>query len=117
MAHQLVQPGMHHWSIAEKAVQTFKDLFVAILSGVDTPFSMRLWDRLLLQTELMLNLLQQSKVAPKVSAWIYLFGLQDYNNNMPLAPLGCALQFHDKPNTCKSWDPHSRDGWYIGTSN
>lgn len=34
---------------------------------------------------------------------------------MPLVPLGCAVWVHDKTNKRKSWDPHSSDGWYIGT--
>ncbi|KAL7483250.1 hypothetical protein ACHAW6_012033 [Cyclotella cf. meneghiniana] len=75
---------------------------------------MHLWDRLVPQAEMMLNLLRQSKVAPKVSAYAYLNGLHDYN--LPLAPLGCVVQVHDKPGKCKSWDMHSCDGWYIGTS-
>ena len=115
MTYQLVPPDMHRRNMAEKAIQTFKDHFVAILSGVDESFPMHLWDRLLPQTEMTLNLLRMSKVEPKVSAWAYLFGPHNYNAR-PLAPLGCAVQVHEKPNKCKSWDPHSSDGWYIGTS-
>ena len=115
MTYQLVPPDMHRRNMAEKAIQTFKDHFVAILSGVDASFPMHLWDRLLPQTEMTLNLLRMSKVEPKTSAWAYLFGPHNYNSR-PLAPLGCAVQVHEKPNKCKSWDPHSSDGWYIGTS-
>jgi hypothetical protein len=39
----------------------------------------------------------------------------DYNR-MPLAPLGCACQFHTKPGKRKTWGEHSSEGWYIGTS-
>jgi hypothetical protein len=34
----------------------------------------------------------------------------------PFAPMGYATQCHDKPGVRRSWDPHSSDGWYIGTS-
>ena len=115
LTYQLVPPDIHQRNLALKSIQMFKDHFVAILSGVDASFPMHLWDRLLLQAEMTVNLLWQSKVAPKVSAWAYLFGPHDYNA-MPLARLGCAVQVHENPGKCKSWDPHSSDGWYIGTS-
>ncbi len=109
LTYQLVPPDMHRRNMAEKSIQTFKDHFVAILSGVDASFPMHLWDRLLYQAELMVNLLRQSKVASKVSAWAYLFGPHDYNA-MPLAPLCCAVQVHEKPGKHKSWDSHSSNG-------
>ena len=37
-------------------------------------------------------------------------------HRMPLAPMGCAVQFHIKPNRRKSWGEHSSDGWYLTTS-
>ena len=35
---------------------------------------------------------------------------------MPLAPMGCAVQFHIKPGRRKSFGEHSADGWYLRTS-
>jgi hypothetical protein len=35
---------------------------------------------------------------------------------MPLAPLGCTIQFDIKPNRRKAWGEHSSDDWYLGTS-
>mgnify|MGYP006160256745 CR=1 FL=1 len=35
---------------------------------------------------------------------------------MPLAPIGCAVQFHVKPGHQCTWGEHSTDGWYIGAS-
>jgi hypothetical protein len=63
---QLVPPDNHRQNLAERAIQTFKNHFKAILAGVDDSFSMRLWDKLLLQTVLTLNLLRQSNIAPTV---------------------------------------------------
>ncbi|KAL7475768.1 hypothetical protein ACHAW6_004631 [Cyclotella cf. meneghiniana] len=101
---------MHKRNVAKKAIQTFNDHYVAILSGVDNSFPLHLWDRLLSQAEMTLSLLTS-----KVSAWAYLFGPHDYNA-IPLAPLGCAVQLHEKPGKLRSWDPHASNGWYIGTS-
>ena len=35
---------------------------------------------------------------------------------MPLVPLGCAVQIHEKPSKRRTWAVHSVDGWYLGTS-
>jgi hypothetical protein len=67
---QLVPPDNHQQNLAEteRAIKTFKNHFKAILVGVDDSFLMRLWDKLLPQTILTLNLLRQSNVTPTVSA-------------------------------------------------
>jgi hypothetical protein len=74
-----------------------------------------MWDLLIPQAELTLYLLRQSNVTPRISAYAHLHGPFDYNKH-PLAPMGSAVQMHEKPTQRKSWAPHSIDGWYIGTS-
>jgi hypothetical protein len=69
---QLVPPDTHHSNLAERAIQTFKSHFISILSGVDKIFPLHLWDRLVPQAILTLNLLRQSNVAPTVSAYQYI---------------------------------------------
>ena len=54
--YQLVPPDTHRRNLAERAIQTFKSHFIAILAGVDPTFPMSLWDRLLPQAVLTLNL-------------------------------------------------------------
>jgi hypothetical protein len=56
---QLVPPDMHCQNRAERAIRMFKDHFLAILAGVDSAFPPYLWDLLLPQVELTLNLLCQ----------------------------------------------------------
>jgi hypothetical protein len=91
---QLVPPDNHQQNLAERAIQTFKNHFKAILTGFDDSFPMRLWDKLLPQTILTLNHLCQSNVAPSVSALQYVHGPFDYNKR-PLAPMECAVQIHE----------------------
>ncbi len=43
MNHKLVPPDNHQRNIAEQAIQTFKNHFVSILSGVDDRFPLSLW--------------------------------------------------------------------------
>ena len=91
---QLVPPDNYRRNLAERAIQTFKCHFKAILAGADDSFPMQLWDKLPPQTILTLNLLRQSNVAPTVSAYQYVHGIIDYNKT-PLAPLGCAVQLFE----------------------
>jgi hypothetical protein len=112
---QLVPPDTHLQNLAENAIQTFKSHYIAILAGLDLSFPMTLWDRLLPQTILILNLLWQAKADPSMSAYQFMHGEFDYNK-MPLAPLGCAVQMHESTNRQKTWDVHSLNWWYLGTS-
>jgi len=112
---QLVPPDNHRRNLAERAIQTFKSHFKAIIAGVADNFPMNLWDRLLPQAVLTLNLLRQSNVAPTVSAYQYVNGAFDYNK-MPLAPMGCAVQIHENSERRRSWAANSSDGWYLRTS-
>ena len=84
------------------------------MSEVDPKFPMQLWYILIPQTVLTLNLVRPSHVAPKVSSQSYLHGNFDYSD-MPITPLGCAVQLYVKPHSKKSWAEHSINGYYIGT--
>jgi hypothetical protein len=68
IAYQLVPPHCHRRNAAERAIRTFKEHFVAGLSSVDPSFPMHLWDRLLPQAEITLNLLRTSRLHPHLSA-------------------------------------------------
>jgi hypothetical protein len=112
---QLVPPDNHRQNLAERAIQTFKNHFKSLLAGVDDNFPLHLWDRLLPQTILTLNLLRQSNVAPTVSAYQYVHGPFDYNK-MPRAPMGCAVQLHERSERRGSWAMNAIDAWYLRTS-
>ena len=51
MKYQLVPPNDHRRNAAEKAIQVFKDHFIAVLCGTDIEFPLRLRSRLLPQAE------------------------------------------------------------------
>jgi hypothetical protein len=88
-------------------------LFLAILAGVDAAFPPYLWDLLLPQAELTLNLLRQSTLNPWISAWEFFQGPFDFNKT-PLGPVGCRVLIHAKPATRRSWDFRAKNGFYIG---
>jgi hypothetical protein len=69
MEYKLVPPGNHQRNQAERAIQTFKVHFIFIFAGVNDRFPLSLWCYLLETMELSLNLLRQSNVAPKITAY------------------------------------------------
>ncbi len=93
---QLLPPENHWLNLPGRAIQTFKSHFKLVLAGVDNSFPMQLWDKLLLQNILTLNLLRQSNVSPTVLSYQYQYahGSLDYNKT-PLTPLGCAVQLYE----------------------
>jgi hypothetical protein len=68
IAYQLVPPHFHRRNATERAIGTFKENFLAGLSSVDPAFPLHLWDRLLPQAEITLNLLRTSRLHPQLSA-------------------------------------------------
>jgi hypothetical protein len=111
--YQLVPPGIHRRNAAERAIRTFKNHFIAGLCSVDSNFPIHLWDRLLPQAVLTINLLRGSRINPKHSAWSQLFGPYDFNRT-PIAPPGTHVLAHEKPANRGTWDPHAVDAWYVG---
>ncbi|EEC51526.1 predicted protein [Phaeodactylum tricornutum CCAP 1055/1] len=110
---QLVPPHLHRRNVAERAIRTFKNHFIAGLCSTDKDFPLHLWDRLLPQAIMTLNLLRGSQINPRLSAWAQVHGAFDFNRT-PLAPPGVKVLVHEKPTVRKSWSPHAVDGWYIG---
>ncbi len=112
---ELVPPDNYRCNQAERTIQTFKARFISILAGVDDKFPLSLWCHLLEPMELTLNLLRQSKIAPKISAFAHIHGPHNYMKK-PFAPLGCTIQAHIKPEDSRTWDPRADAGFSLGTS-
>jgi hypothetical protein len=110
---QLVPPHCHLRNAAERAIWTFKEHFVAGLSSVDPAFPLHLWDGLLPQAEITLNLLRTSRLHPRLSVAAHFHGLVDYNNTA-FAPPGCKIIAHKKPGKRLTWAPHGQHGYSLG---
>jgi len=108
---QYVAPNQHR---ANKAERTFKNHFIATLSGADPDFPLAAWDLLIPQAELTLNLMRASNVNPFISAYYQLLHGRFNFNKTPLAPPGIKVVIHEKPTQRESWAPHGVDGWYVG---
>jgi hypothetical protein len=110
---QLVPPYSHRRNSAERAIRSFKDHLIAGLCSTDKSFPMHLWDRILPQAVITLNMLRNSRINPKLPAATHLFGQYDFNR-APMAPPGTRIIVHETPGRRRTWAPHGQDGWYIG---
>jgi hypothetical protein len=109
----LVPPHNHCVNVAEHAIATFKEHFIAGLTTVDKNCPLQLWDEFLPQIELTLNLLRFSQRNPSRSANEEVNGCFDYNKT-PIAPLGTKGLIYEDPAVHTSWAPHGTDAYYIG---
>ena len=115
MTYQLVPADDHCRNITKRAIQTAKGHVISVLCGCNPNFLLHLWDLLIPQMEIQLNLLCQSQTIDKISAYAHHYGPYDFNAH-PLAPLGTAVEHHVKPATRASFGMRFLSGWYIGVS-
>ena len=113
MNYQIAAPGDHRLNFAERAIQTFKNHFVSVLHGCDPHFPANQWDRLLPQTVMTLNMVRPSRLNPKLLAYNQLWGLFNFDKT-PLAPPGCKVIIHERPQERGTWADHGVAGFYIG---
>jgi hypothetical protein len=85
------------------------------LCRTDPDFPLSLWDELLPQAELTLNLLRGSRLNPRIAAWAAVQSVYDVRAH-PSGPPGCKVVILDPPGHGGSWDPHGKEGWYVGPS-
>jgi hypothetical protein len=109
---QLVPPYSHRRNSAERAIRSFKDHLIAGLCSTDKSCPMHLWDRLLPQAVITLNMLRTSRINTKLLAATHIFGQYDFNR-APMAPPGTMSIAHETPNRRSTWAPHGLDGCYI----
>ena len=109
----LVLSHLHRANAAERAIQTFKDYLIGGLASCDPSFPLHLWDRLIPQATITLNLLRPARFNPRLSAHDVLNGTFDYNKT-PLAPPGTKVLVYEPPSLRKTWGAHCVEGWYLG---
>jgi hypothetical protein len=86
---------------------------VAGLSSVDPTFPLYLWDILLPQAEITLNLFRTSRLHPQLSATAHFYGLVDYNKTS-FAPPGCKIIANERPGRRRTWATHGQHGYSLG---
>ena len=76
---QLVEPHNHRVNAAERAIQTFKNHFIAGLCTTDEKFPAQLWNKLIEQGQDSLNMLHMFRAHPHLSAYNSVEGVHDFN--------------------------------------
>ena len=109
---ELVPPRNHRRNAAEQQIRTFKNHFISILTGTDPDFPLYLWDKLILNAWVTINLLRNSHRNPQLSDESYLNGNYDYKTT-PLATPGTKVVAFEPPDKRNSWETHVTLGWYI----
>ena len=105
---QLVPPHLHQQNAAERAIQTFKNHFIAGMVSTYKDSPLHLWCRLLPQAIVTQHLLRPSIINPTLSEHAQLHGLFDFNAT-PFTPPGTKVIVHLKPTLRKIWAPRGQD--------
>ena len=115
MTYQLVPPDDHRHNLAERAIQTWKNNFVSVLSRAASTFPLHLWCQIIPQAERQLLLLSHSNVNTHISAYAHVYGQHNYSAE-PFVPLGMESLVHYKPQRRQKFAEHCKKGFVLGTS-
>ena len=111
--YQFTPPNVHRSNSAERAIRTWKDHFLSGISNTHSQFPLYLWDRLVDQANITLNLMRKSRIHPTLSAYQELEGTFNYNKT-PIFPPGCKVLIHEKASQRHTWGLRGIIGWYLG---
>jgi hypothetical protein len=104
----------HRANRAERAIRTYKNHVIATLGTVHPSFPLHLWDELLSQINITINLLRPFALQPNISAFEGIHGHPFDFAAHPMAPCGTRVLIHDSPAERTSWAPHGTPGFYLG---
>ena len=91
----------------------FKNHFIAGLCTANTHFPLQIWDRLLVQATITLNLIHKSRINPNISAHKQLCGIFNFNLTL-FAPPRTIILVHGNSENRATYAPDGSYGWYIG---
>ena len=95
--YQLVPPINHRSNNAERWIQTFNNHLISVLCSIDKYFHLQLWDRILQQAKISINLLRKLITLPHISAYTHIFGEFDFERTH-LTPPDTRVVIHNRPN-------------------
>jgi hypothetical protein len=110
---QLVEPHNHQMNAAERAIQTFKDAFIAALATTDSDFPLQLWDKITPQVQNTLNMMRASRINPTISVYEQVNSLKAkscYGGTKNSRLEGFSLAKHKHTNIPTMMEPFFPDG-------
>ena len=112
--HQIATSHDHRQLPVECAIGTWENHMTSNLHGADKYFPAHLWCCTIDQVNIQVNLLRNSRINPRRSAYAELFCQYD-SNACPLAPIGTeVIIFQPQTNQTTSYSDHGKYGWYVG---
>ena len=112
MKYQLAAPYNHSPNSAERAIQSFKDHLISNLHGTNQGFAMYQWD-CIIECRMTLNMLQRSCINPKLSDYMQMFGVFNYNA-IPLLSIGTKAFIYKRPKQRGIFTDHGKTSFVIG---
>ena len=95
--YQLFPPSNHRANNSERAIQMFKNNFIARLCSVDKDLHLQWWKSLLKQATISIKMLSQSIIYTHLSDYTHIFGEFNYSCT-PLDPPGKREVINNRPN-------------------
>ena len=111
---QFVPPHNHRANPAERGIQTAKNHLISALAGTHVNFPANLWDKILPQVELTMNLLRPFAADRSISAYEGVFRRKYDFEAHPIAPCGTLVLVHDPPDKRGPFACHGSSGFYLG---
>jgi hypothetical protein len=113
---QLVPPGIKRSNKAERAIQTFRNHFLAVLGTLHKDFPIDRWDLLLPHIEATLNLLHPAQDDQSKSAYEGIFGHKYDFLQHPMGPAGILVYVFELPSVRDTWATHGEVGFLLGAA-
>ena len=110
---EIVPPYFHRRNISKRAIRTFKNHLISSLCSTHPNFPLYLWEDLLEQVMITVNLLRASRIHPHLSAFHSFTGAYDYTKT-PMAPPGIKVVALTPTQVRETWAPHGKTGYYVG---
>ena len=112
--HEFISTGSHRANKAERAIQSWKNHFVAGIASVDKDFPMYRWADLNEQCEITLNVLRSFTDNDTISAYEGIYGHKYDFLSHPIAPPDTKAIVYEPADKRPSWYPHGIAGFYLG---
>ena len=87
---EIVPLQCHRRNLAERAIRSYKNHLIAGISSTHPSFPDYLWEDLILQSIITINLLRASRIHPHLSSYHSFFGKYDFTKT-PIAPPGIKV--------------------------
>ena len=110
--YEFVPPHTKRSNKAERAIQTFKRHFIAILASTHPSFPINFWHELIPQAEITLNMMRPFADQPNISAYHGIHRAPYDFLSHPLAPCGTLIVLHNSIR--ETWDNFGHIGFYLG---